>query len=218
MMRLLCAALSAAFLMVTAPSIAAETGATGSNSEHQAFDVLRAGGNVLVIRHAHSPGGQKAPVGMTEGCELAPGRGLDAEGFYQARALGELLREEEVPILKAYTSDMCRAWDTARLIGGGAPVTADPSQKTTDPAVIAAFKQEIEAELRANPGQNIMLVSHSNIAPLYGAIEAPDEEELPQGMISVVRPTGPKKWNGVEGVVVRIRPPVPVSPQADTAQ
>ncbi len=174
--------------MLAAPAAAAEDGA-----QKAAFDILRAGGNVLVMRHANSPGGQKAAVGMTEGCVLGEGRGLDGIGFYQARRLGELLAEEAVPILKAYTSDMCRAWDTARLVAGSAPVEPHPAQKTTNPDAIAQFKKEIEAELAANPGTNIILSNHSNIAPLYGAILGEDEEEIPSGNIYVVRPP---EWNG----------------------
>lgn len=205
MMRLLCAALSAAILTFAAalPAVAEKP----EDKSAAVFDLLRSGGNVLVMRHAHSPGGQKASVGMTEGCNLQPGRGLNAEGLVQARSLGELLREENVLILKAYTSDMCRAWDTARLVAGGAPVIPHPAQKTTDPETIAAFKKEIEAELAANPGTNIILASHSNIAPLYGAIVLKGEQELPEGVINIV--TAPK-WQGVEGVVMRIVPKVEI--------
>ena len=42
---------------------------------------LAAGGNVILMRHANSPSDQIASVGMTEGCELGAGRGLDAKGF-----------------------------------------------------------------------------------------------------------------------------------------
>ncbi len=211
MVRLLCAALSAAILTFSAarPAVAEQP----ADKSAAVFDLLRSGGNVLVMRHAHSPGGQKASVGMTEGCNLQPGRGLDAEGFHQARALGEFLKDEGVPILKAYTSDMCRAWDTARLTAGGAPVTPHPSQKTTDPEIIAAFKKEIEAELAANPDKNIILASHSNIAPLDGAIVLEGEEELPEGVINVV--TAPA-WKGVGGGVVRLTPRVNIVSPAVT--
>ncbi len=213
MKRLLCAAFAAAFLPLAAALPASAEEAT--DRALTVFDLLRSGGNVLVMRHAHSPGGQKASVGMTEGCTLQPGRGLNAEGLVQARALGELLSEENIPILKAYTSDMCRAWDTARLVAGEAPVIPHPAQKTTDPETIAAFKKQIESELTANPGQNIILASHSNIAPLYGAIVLKKEDELPEGVINVVRPS---EWNGVEGGVIRIVPRVEIVSRAVTVE
>lgn len=185
-MRFLRAALAAAFLL-SPPALGVE-GTAADTELQEVFDILRKGGNVLVLRHANSPTEQAAPVGMTPDCILQEGRGLDAEGFYQARHIGEWLKKEGVPVLKAYTSDMCRAWDTARLAAGGAGVAAHPAQKTTDATAIAAFKKEVEAELAANPGQNIMLVSHSNIAPFYGAKAEADEEEIPSGAVFVVAP------------------------------
>ncbi len=210
MLRVLCAALGAAFLaaaMTAAPADAAER----EDLDAAAFNLLRGGGNVLVMRHANSPHDQLAPVGMTESCTLQPGRGLDAKGLFQARALGEFIRTKGIPILKAYTSDMCRAWDTARLVAGGAPVIPHAVQKTTDPASIAAFKKQIEAELAANPGQNIILSSHSNIAPLYGAAPAADEAEIPSGTIFVVRPPA---WESA----IRIDLVVGVAPQTVTVE
>ena len=144
-MRFLCAAFAAAFLVST--PVLAEQEASSDAGLRAVFDMLRGGGNVLVLRHANSPGGQAVPVGMTPGCILQAGRGLDAEGFYQARHIGEWLKKEGVPVLKAYTSDMCRAWDTARLAAGGAEVTAHPAQKTTDPEAIAAFDLENHARM-----------------------------------------------------------------------
>lgn len=170
-----------------------------------AFDLLREGGFALVMRHADSPHDQVASVGLSAGCRLGDGRGLSAKGFVQAREIGELLARREVPVLKAYTSRMCRSWDTAALAAGGAPVTPHDSQMTTNAEAIATFKAEITAELAAHPGQNIMLVSHSNIAPLYGALVKAEEDELPQGVVNIVHP---KDWNGVEGVMVRIAPEV----------
>ncbi len=213
MLRFLCAAMAAAFLSIAGVpnALAGEQDAGVAPSD--AFEILRGGGFVFVMRHASSPHDQSAPVGLSAGCSLGEGRGLDAKGLFQARALGALLHEKGVPILKAYTSRMCRSWDTARLVAGGAPVEPHDAQMTTDPAVIAAFKKRIEAELAANPGQNIMLTSHSNIAPLYGAIVESDEEDLPEGLISVVSPPA---WNGVDGVLFRITPHIEIVSQSVT--
>ncbi|MEO1135085.1 MAG: histidine phosphatase family protein [Pseudomonadota bacterium] len=207
MLRFFCAAIAAAFLGAWASADAAEHHGDG-HADAEIFAKLQEGGYVLVMRHAHSPGGQKAAVGMSAGCRLQPGRGLDAAGFYQARMLGEKLAENNVPILKAYTSMMCRAWDTAALTAGGGPVEAHPSQVSTDPATIAAMKAQVAAELAANPGTNIILASHSNIAPLYGALVKDSEEELPEGVISVV---DPESWRGLEGEMVRIESGLPLS-------
>lgn len=147
---------------------------------------LAAGGSVILMRHANSPSGQLAPVGMTDGCILGLGRGLDAKGFFQARFIGEFLRSEGVSVSAAYTSDMCRTWDTARLVAAGGPVVPDAALKTTNISEIDAFKQKIVARLASNPRENILLVSHSNIVPLYA--DWGSEEEIPSGLVLIVDP------------------------------
>ena len=191
-MRILIATLAAV-------TMAAIPAAATAQPDEDPIANLKEGGFILVMRHANSPYDQQASVGMTEGCILAEGRGLDAIGYFQARALGEFLRAEGVPLLKAYTSDMCRSYDTAMIVSAGAPVIPHPAQKTTDPTQIAQFKKEIEAELIANSGQNIALSNHSNIAPLYGATLKGGEEEIPSGVIFVV---DPEDWRAIARIVI----------------
>lgn len=154
-----------------------------------ALSQLRAGGNIIVLRHATSPAGQKAPAGMTEGCTLAPGRGLSAQGFFEARTIGEWFAENGVRIDRTYTSDLCRSYDTARLVAaaGNGPVIPRDELKSDDPRVADAFKAELAADLAAAPGMNILLVSHSNIVPLYWAGPLDGEEETPSGRIHIVK-------------------------------
>lgn len=154
----------------------------------QTSDLLRQGGNIIVMRHATSPAGQKAAAGMTEGCTLAPGRGLSAQGFFEARFIGEWLAENGVKIDKTYTSDLCRSYDTARLVAaaGNGPVIPREEMKSDDPAVATAFKKELDAELAAAPNSNILLVNHSNVAPLYWSPPLEGEDETPSGRIHVV--------------------------------
>lgn len=153
------------------------------------FERLRQGGNIIVMRHATSPNGQAAAVGMTEGCTLAPGRGLSAQGFFEARFIGEWFAENGVKIDKTYTSDLCRSWDTARLVAAAAygPVIPREEMKSDDAAVAEAFRAELEAELLAAPAANILLVTHSNITPLYWSGPRKGEEETPSGRIHIVR-------------------------------
>lgn len=150
---------------------------------------LRAGGNIIVMRHATSPSGQKAVVGVTEGCTLAPGRGLSAQGFFEARFIGEWFAENGVKIDKTYTSDLCRSYDTARLVAaaGNGPVIPRDEMKSDDPKVATAFTAELDAELLAAPAANILLVTHSNITPLYWSGPREGEEETPSGRIHIVR-------------------------------
>ncbi|WP_411816920.1 histidine phosphatase family protein [Hyphococcus sp. DH-69] len=184
MVRLLCAAF---FLLSACTGGSNAAPKDGPDKAEALFQSLRAGGHVLVMRHANSPSGQKAPLGLSAGCTLGDGRGLDALGFYQARGLGEVLRAQEVPIAKAYTSPMCRSWDTAALAAAGAPVEMSETQISEDPSVVSAFKAQITEEI-ASGGGNIILASHSNIAPFYGATPRATEEEVPSGVIYVIDP------------------------------
>lgn len=186
-------------------AIACDTQAREAPSLDDALEQLRAGGNIIVLRHATSPADQKAAVGMTAGCILAPGRGLSAQGFFEARFIGEWLAENGVRIDRAYTSDMCRSYDTARLVAAGAgPVIPRAEMKSDDPAVADAFKKRLAADLAAAPTANILLVNHSNIAPLYGAGPLEGEDETPSGRIHVVK-------NG-ETIRIDVNPAVAASP------
>ncbi len=153
------------------------------------LEQLRGGGNIVVMRHATSPGGQDSAVGMTSGCDLAPGRGLSAQGFYEARYAGEWLAANGVKIDKTYTSDLCRSYDTARLVAatGNGPVIPRSEMKSDDPEIAEAFKRALAAELAASPAANILLVSHSNITPLYWSGPLKAEDETPSGRLHVVR-------------------------------
>lgn len=182
------------FLAIFAAAIAAMTAAGCAHADDhdklaQALNMLRDGGNIIVLRHATSPSGQRAAVGMTSGCELAPGRGLSAQGLYEARFIAEWFAENGVKIDKTYTSDMCRSYDTARLVAaaGNGPVIPKDEMKSDDPAIAEAFKASIAAEFATSPKANILLVSHSNITPLYWSGPLLGEEETPSGRIHVVR-------------------------------
>lgn len=208
----------AIFAVALAGMAALSSAQTGEASSLDAvIDQLRTGGNIIVMRHATSPSGQKAAIGMTEGCTLAPGRGLSAQGFYEARFIGEWLTENGVKIDKTYTSDLCRSYDTARLaaVAGNGPVIPREEMKSDDPKVAEAFKAALEAELLAAPAANILLVTHSNITPLYWSGPREGEEETPSGRIHVVRNIGRAHGGGEETwsvVRIDVDPEVSASP------
>ncbi len=185
-MRILCAAICAAFLSSCASAQAPRVNEAASSV---AFEAVKRGGYVLVMRHANSPDDQLGAVGLSTGCTLAPGRGLDAEGFFQARAMGEILKENGVPILKAYTSPMCRSWDTAGLAAGGARVVPHPSQVSTKAADVAAMKTRVAAELARNPrNQHYPFQPFQHRAALWRNDAQGREKEVPSGVIWLVHP------------------------------
>jgi len=189
LLQVLCAAFAAAFF---SNCTAAEQPEPLSRDE--LLSAMRAGGLVLVMRHAHSPLGQSDAKGRTPGCVLGAGRGLDALGMNQAGLWTVFIAAENIPVMKAYTSDRCRAWDTAVALAGAEKTVPHPSQTSTEDDVVAAFKEAVSAELAANPDVNIALVSHSNVAPVYGAAICDDEGELPEAVMSVV---SPQSWDTI---------------------
>ncbi|NWG70520.1 MAG: histidine phosphatase family protein [Parvularculaceae bacterium] len=147
---------------------------------------LARGGSVILMRHANAPEGQLASVGLTENCDFGDRRGLDAKGFFQARFIGEFFRESGVGIALAYTSDSCRAFDTARLIAAGGPVLVEPALKTTERSEIDSFKTVVTTAFAGGASSNVLLVTHSNIVPLY--VDWGSTEEIPSGVILIVDP------------------------------
>lgn len=189
MLHFLCAAFFAA-LAPGCASVGTDDAQAGAQDDATAalFQSLRDGGYLIVVRHGHSPHDQTEPARISADCRLGDGRGLHPIGVQQAHFINETLAAENIPLLKTYTSRMCRSWDTAIVASGDAPVIPHDSQMTTDPVEINRFKRAVSAELADNPGTNIMLVSHSNIAPLYGATAGDDGQDIPEGVAFIVRP------------------------------
>jgi len=167
-------------------AVAAHAADPGPRSLEAVLADLARGGFVILMRHANAPEGQLASVGLTEGCDFADGRGLDAKGLFQARFIGEFFRESHVGVALAYTSDSCRAFDTARLVAAGGPVLVEPALKTTDLSTIDSFKTVITTAFAGGATSNVLLVTHSNIVPLY--VDWGSTEEIPSGVILVVDP------------------------------
>jgi broad specificity phosphatase PhoE len=88
-------------------------------AEERLWEVLRAGGHVVLLRHAIAPGtGDPADFELGD-CSTQ--RNLDETGRAQARATGELMREKGIGNIALYSSQWCRCLETARLLGYGEP-------------------------------------------------------------------------------------------------
>jgi len=81
---------------------------------------MKAGGHILMIRHAMAPGSGD-PENFQLG-DCATQRNLNDRGRAQARAIGEWLRAAGIEKARIFASQWCRCLDTARLIHLG-PVT-----------------------------------------------------------------------------------------------
>ncbi|WP_295507865.1 histidine phosphatase family protein [Accumulibacter sp.] len=81
-------------------------------------------GRVLMLRHARAPGFGDPPNFVIGDCSTQ--RNLDAGGRVQARQLGARLRAVGLTDARVFSSQWCRALETARLLDLG-PVESMPA-------------------------------------------------------------------------------------------
>jgi phosphohistidine phosphatase SixA len=149
------------------------------------WELLRGGGQVVMLRHATTTPGVGDPAGMRL-ADCASQRNLSDEGRRDARRLGEAWRARAVPVDRVLASPWCRCVETARLMLGGAVETWDAlgnlhgRPERRDPQV-AALRPVVSAP---RAGGNLVLVTHgSTIAALTGVHPAMGEMVVltPQG-------------------------------------
>jgi phosphohistidine phosphatase SixA len=160
------------------------------------WNLLKAGGQVVVIRHASTEPGTGDPPGFRLD-ECATQRNLSAEGREEARRIGAAFRERGVPVGRVLSSQWCRCLETARLAFG----TADPwaplnsffDDRSREP------EQTREVRLLAGrrpPSGNLILVTHQvNTTALTGIFPG-------QGEMVILTPSG----DGQFVVAGRLRP------------
>lgn len=85
---------------------------------------LKAGGHILMVRHALAPGTGDPPYFKIGDCTTQ--RNLDETGRAQARDIGDWLRASGVSSARVYSSQWCRCLETAKLMNLG-PVEALPA-------------------------------------------------------------------------------------------
>jgi phosphohistidine phosphatase SixA len=103
--------LSLAFISAILPAAALAA------DQSEVIDRLKAGGHILMIRHALAPGNGDPPNFKIGDC--ATQRNLDDTGRDQARSIGEWLRNNGVTSARVYSSQWCRCIETARLLNLG---------------------------------------------------------------------------------------------------
>lgn len=144
--------------------------------DSQAWQALREGRAVLLLRHATAPGSGDPADFQLDDC--ATQRNLDRQGRAEARRWGELLRRQRIERARLLSSRWCRALDTAREMGLG-PVEPLPALDSFFAARARADRQTVELVERVNglmPGTVMVLVSHQvNISALTGAHPASGE-------------------------------------------
>ena len=134
-------------------------------------------GAVILFRHANAPGGGDPP-GMRIG-DCSTQRSLDAEGRDQARRIGEQLRRRGVSVGALWTSQWCRASETAALAFPGMRVIEQPAFNSffDDRTKAEAQTAQAMSLLRhwRGPGGLVVTTHQVNIAALTGVSPASGE-------------------------------------------
>jgi phosphohistidine phosphatase SixA len=178
-----------ASLMLCGSAISAgqQTAFEDKLSGTQLLATLKAGGNVIFIRHAATENDFADQVRAVMG-DCSTQRTLSEAGWRQARAIGKAFEQLQIPVGDVYSSEYCRAWQTADLAFGRYLKTPDlnfePAEDDSD-GQIAAMRMRMTPHLAAMPkeGLNTVLVGHDD--PFEAATGIYPE---PMGVAFVIKP------------------------------
>ena len=166
--RRLAAALALAAITL-APDAPFPSAAHGAGTAEAVWALLRAGGQVVLIRHAATVPGFGDPPGFRHD-DCATQRLLSQEGRAQARRLGEAFRARGVPVAEVLSSRWCRCEETARLaFGRSEPWTALDSMHH-DRSRAVEQERELRSRIARRSGAGtLVLVTHAaNISAWTG--------------------------------------------------
>ena len=90
------------------------------------FKPLQRGGYALIFRHAAADVGSdqtnSALANWWKSCDSKTARQLNDQGKKEAQAIGTLLKKMQLPIARLFSSEFCRCFTTADLMGLNLPV------------------------------------------------------------------------------------------------
>ena len=143
-------------------------GAAPAAADDALWALLKAGGQVVMIRHANAPGTFDPPGARADDC--ATQRNLDEQGRDEARRIGAAFRARAIPVGDVRSSRWCRCVETARLAFGRVEHWAALDGFLRSPEREAPQTAEVRA-LASKPlaASNMILVTHQfNIRALTG--------------------------------------------------
>ncbi|NOJ49376.1 histidine phosphatase family protein [Bradyrhizobium archetypum] len=160
--------------------------------EASAWNALRTGGHVALMRHANAPGGTGDPPGFrVEDC--ATQRNLSVKGRADAEKIGARLKQEGVVFEKIVSSPWCRCVDTAKLLNLG---TVETEATFGNVVVLRDQRETLTAGGRALIAKwtargNLLVVTHgANIFALTGVSPASGEIVVVKGGSDRASPVG----------------------------
>jgi phosphohistidine phosphatase SixA len=155
-----------------------------ADANERLWELLRTGGQVVLLRHTETTPGSGDPSGFRiDDCSTQ--RNLSPQGRVQAQRIGQALRERGVRIGEVLSSRWCRALDTAQLAFGRHQVWPELNSTYDNPTGRDQQAQAVRQRIAAYRGaDNLFLVGHgSNILTLTGIHPS-------QGGMVVVTPGG----------------------------
>lgn len=155
------------------------------------WKVLRAGGHIVLLRHAIAPGTGDPENFVLGDCSTQ--RNLSQAGRDQAERIGRRLRENGISAARVYASQWCRALETAELLRLG-PIAQLPllnsffGSRQSEPTQTRALARWLADQDLRTP---LVLVTHQvNITGLTGIYPASGEmvvvKRTPDGSLRVV--------------------------------
>lgn len=163
-----------ALLLWVAGGLGMHAAAQGSEA---LWPLLKAGGQVVLMRHAVTTPGVGDPEGMVLG-DCATQRNLSDEGRAHARQIGAAFRRHAVPVVQVISSPWCRSLETARLVFDAEPqVSPALGNLFGRPDPQGRQVAQLRALVSRPPASgNVVMVSHgSTILALTGVSPAPAE-------------------------------------------
>lgn len=155
----------------------------------QLLNALQTGGYVIFFRHVQTEVDYADQVFAKMGY-CATQRVLGEAGWQQARQIGRTFQQLKIPVGKVYSSEYCRAWQTADLAFGRYEkvpgLNFAPAEEYTE-AQIAQMRDGLKPLLIAvpAPGTNTVIVGHDDVFDAATGIY-PE----PQGVAYILKPDG----------------------------
>jgi broad specificity phosphatase PhoE len=155
------AKLLVALLVVLAPAPA--------EADEKLWSLLKAGGQVVLIRHTVTTPGAGDPPGMRLG-DCSTQRNLTDAGRTHARRIGEAFRSRGIPVERVLSSPWCRCLETAELAFGKPEVSDALSNLFGRPENREKQVKQLQSLMGSKPPRgNLVLVTHgSTIYALTG--------------------------------------------------
>lgn len=164
------------FFLIAILSVFLSSPVAAADNESGAWNALREGRAVLMLRHALAPGTGDPASFDVDDCSTQ--RNLNAEGREQASAWKPYLAEHGIERARVFSSQWCRCMDTATGM--------DMGEVTEWPSLNSFFQNRDKADMQTKqtiaivndmePGPPVVLVSHQvNITALTGIYPSSNE-------------------------------------------